>query len=174
MSDQSTLINNQKNQLIQADYSKGFKISIFLLRVAIGWLFFYSGLTKVLNRSWSAAGYLTNAKTFSFFYNWLADPAVLPIVNFLNKWGLLLVGFSLIFGIFSRFSSLMGILLMILYYFPVLQFPYLNLRYFIVDDHIIYALVFLVFIFIKPGRFFGLEGQQVSLSICKKIFRIKN
>lgn len=44
------------------------KISLFLLRISIGWLMFYAGITKVLNPEWSAAGYLKGAKTFVVFY----------------------------------------------------------------------------------------------------------
>lgn len=43
-------------------------ISLLLLRATLGWLFFYAGLTKVLNPAWSAAGYLNGAKTLPDFY----------------------------------------------------------------------------------------------------------
>lgn len=165
---------NQQNQPAQLSYSKGFKISIFLLRLAVGWLFFYAGLTKILSPNWSAVGYLKSAKTFPSFYNWLASQATLPVVNFLNKWGLLLIGLSLILGLFTRLGSLAGILLMLLYYFPTLQFPYPNPHSLIVDEHIIYALVFLLFVFVKPGQFFGLEKWCLNLPICKKFPKTRN
>ena len=38
------------------------KISLFFLRVFLGGLFFYAGITKVLDPSWTAAGYLKGAK----------------------------------------------------------------------------------------------------------------
>ena len=63
------------------------KIILFLLRVGTGWLMFYAGITKILNPAWSAAGYLKGAKTFVGFYNWLAQPDILPVVNFINEWG---------------------------------------------------------------------------------------
>src|SRR3989338_8245125 len=96
---------------------------LFVLRITIGWYFFYAGITKVLNPDWSAAGYLNNAKTFPEFYQWLASASNIGWVNFLNEWGLTLVGIAFIFGVFTRWASLGGVLLMIMYYFPVLQFP---------------------------------------------------
>src|SRR3989338_4979846 len=35
------------------------KFSLFLLRIAMGWLMFYAGITKILDPNWSAAEYLT-------------------------------------------------------------------------------------------------------------------
>src|SRR3989344_1249606 len=120
------------------------KIVTFLLRVALGWLFFYAGITKILNPAWSAAGYLQGAKTFTGFYHWLIQPSILPVINFINEWGLLLIGISLLLGVFVRVSTSSGALLMILYYFPVLTFPYIGQNSFLVDEHIIYALALLL------------------------------
>ena len=64
---------------------KNSKIYIVLLRTALGILFFYAGITKVLNPHWSAAGYLKGAKTLTEFYNFLLQPNTLPIINFVNE-----------------------------------------------------------------------------------------
>ena len=58
------------------------KISLFLLRIVLGWMYLYAGVTKIFGPEWSAAGYLKNAKTFSAFYQWLASPGMLPLTNF--------------------------------------------------------------------------------------------
>lgn len=133
------------------------KISLFLLRLSLGWLFLYAGITKVLNPDWSAAGYLKGAKTFSFFYNWLLGADILPVVNFINQWGLTLLGVSLILGCCVRFSAPLGALLMMLYYFPVLQFSYIDTRSFLVNEHIIYALSLIFLAVSKAGHFWGLD-----------------
>jgi thiosulfate dehydrogenase [quinone] large subunit len=86
-------------------------------------LFFYAGITKVFNSEWSAAGYLKTAKTFSGFYEWLITPGMLPVTNFLNEWGLTLIGVAMILGVFVRISSVLGATMMVLYYFPILTFP---------------------------------------------------
>ncbi|OGI68962.1 hypothetical protein A3A09_01935 [Candidatus Nomurabacteria bacterium RIFCSPLOWO2_01_FULL_42_20] len=149
------------------------KISLFLLRVGLGWFFFYAGITKVLDPSWSAAGYLQNAKTFSGFFAWFASPGILPVTNFLNEWGLTILGASLILGIFVRFSSGLGIILMLLYYFSGAEFPFVE-HGFLVDDHIIYALILLYFAAIRAGRVYGLENWCSNLPICSRFPKLRN
>lgn len=134
------------------------KLSILILRLALGFLMFYAGITKVMDPSWSAAGYIKSAKAFSPFYNFLLSPSVLPVINFLNEWGLTLLGLSLIFGIFVRLSSVLGIILMILYYLPILKFPYVGDHSYLVDAHIIYSSVLFLFIIFNAGKVFGFDG----------------
>ena len=126
----------------------------------MGWLMFYAGITKVFNPDWSAAGYLTAAKTFPTLFQWFASPEILPVINLINEWGLTLLGVSLILGIFVRLSSLLGAALMLLYYFPVLEFPLIPPHSYLVDDHIIYALVLLFFAAVRAGRAWGFDSRH--------------
>lgn len=130
--------------------------ALVVLRVAFGWLFLYSGYTK-LTGDFSAEGFLTNAKSLKSLYTWFASEGNLPWVNFLNVWGQLLIGLGLILGAFTRFASYAGALLMVLYYFPSLDFPYVEHGY-LIDDHIIYALAFLVLATNNAGHHFGLDS----------------
>ncbi|MDP3934632.1 MAG: DoxX family membrane protein [Candidatus Giovannonibacteria bacterium] len=132
------------------------KISLFLLRVSLGWLIFYAGIDALTTPGWSAAGYLKGAKTFVGFYQWLLQPSILPTINFVNEWALTLLGVSLILGVFIKFSAPLGALLMLLYYFPILQFPYPSAHSFIVDEHIIYAVALLVLASLRSGDVWGL------------------
>ena len=134
------------------------KVSLLLLRVSSGWLFFWAGITKVLNPEWTAAGYLGGAKTFTSFFIWLSSPSILPIIDFLNEWGLTLLGVALILGIFVKLSSVLGALLMLLYYLPILDFPYPNAHSYIVDEHIIYIFVLIFFWAINAGKYWGLDS----------------
>ena len=140
---------------------------LVILRVITGWLMFYAGITKILDPAWSAAGYLLNAKTFPGLFAWFAQPAVLPVTNFINEWGLTLLGVSLILGLGVRFSSVLGVILMLLYYFPVADFPFVA-HGFIVDDHLIYAAALAFFAAIRAGRWFGLETWCANLPICRR------
>lgn len=144
------------------------KISLFLLRISLGGLFFYAGITKVFNPSWSAIGYLKGAKTFTGFYNFVASPSVLPITDFVNQWGLTLLGVSLILGIGVRLSSVLGVVLMMLYYFPILDFPYPNPHSYIVDEHIVYTVALLVLASFRAGRVWGLANWCSRLPICAR------
>lgn len=127
------------------------------LRLSLGWLFFYAGITKVLNPEWTAAGFLKGAKTFPGLYAWFASPGMIPLVDFLNEWGLTLLGASLMLGLFVRWAALGGALLMVLYYFPGLEFPYVN-HGFLVDEHVIYLLVLLLLVQARTGHYLGLDG----------------
>lgn len=135
------------------------KISLFLLRIALGGLYFYAGITKVLDPKWSAAGYLKGAKTFPVFYHWLLQPNILPLVNFVNEWGLTLLGISLLIGIWVRFSTLGGVVLMLLYYLPILTFPLVGEHSYIVDEHIVYIFALLILSAFRAGRVWGLDSR---------------
>ena len=139
--------------------SKQVKLFLLFSRLAMGWLLFYAGITKILDASWSAEPYLLSAKTFPAFYQALAKPDILPAVNFLNEWGLTLLGAALILGAFVRFAGVAGAALMLLYYFPVLDFPSVGTASFIVDQHVIYALVLLLLAVSKSGRYWGLDKR---------------
>jgi len=139
----------------------------------MGWMMFYAGYTKLIDPTWSAASYLTGAKTFPELFNWFLQPSILPAINIINEWGLTLLGVSLILGVFVRFSSMLGAALMMLYYLPILQFPYPNAHAYIVDEHIIYALVLLFFAAIRAGRVWGLENWCSNLPICSRFPRYR-
>lgn len=145
-------------QFIIKNMTKFQKLSIFILRLSLGFLMFYAGITKVVDSSWSAAGYIKGAKAFSPFYNFLLSPSVLPVIDFLNEWGLTLLGISLIFGVFVRLSSMLGIVLMVLYYLPILKFPYVGDHSYLVDEHIIYSASLLLLMAFNAGRIFGFDG----------------
>ena len=95
------------------------KTIITILRAAIGWHFLYEGLIKLFADNWSAASYLNNTYGFlSGFYHWLAaSPVRMEVVDFLNVWGLILIGLALFLGVCVRWVSIAGALLLTLYYF---------------------------------------------------------
>lgn len=143
------------------------------MRIVLGIMFFYAGITKVFDPAWSAAGYLNAAKTFAPLYHLLTSPSLLPIINFVNAWGLTLLGISLILGIGIRLSSALGALLMLLYYLPILDFPYPNPHAFIVDEHIIYIAALLVLAAFRAGRIWGLETWCSNLPLCARYPKLR-
>ena len=88
------------------------------LRFLIGWHFLYEGISKLLNPDWSSAAYLLDSKwIFSGVAKTIvSNPNLLTISDYVNMWGLTLVGISLMFGIFSRYGSLLGMGFILLYY----------------------------------------------------------
>ena len=133
------------------------RVSIFVLRLAIGWVFFYAGWTKVITyftdaKDWTAAGFLGRLDgPFASIFSSMTGNV---LVDKLNAWGLLLVGTAVILGVLVRWSAFWGIVIMILYW--AAGFPPDNA--FIIDDHIIYSLVFIILAAIGAGRIWGLDN----------------
>lgn len=148
------------------------KFFLTLLRVALGVLFLYAGYSHLYDPTFSAAGYLQGAKTFTWFYHALLNPNVLPIVNFVNEWGLTLLGVSLLLGVGIRLSAPLGAVLMLLYYLPVLQFPFIAPHSFLVDEHVVYALGLLVLYSFHAGRIYGLGSICGSWPFCRRYPKI--
>ncbi len=100
------------------DYSKWQFWSLVILRVAIGWHFLYEGIVKLLNPNWSSLGYLMDSKGLfaGVFHSIAGNPALLNVMDFMNMWGLILIGAGLIVGLFSRIASIGGIVLLAFYY----------------------------------------------------------
>jgi thiosulfate dehydrogenase [quinone] large subunit len=103
--------------------------SLVILRVAVGWHFMYEGITKLLNPNWSSLGYLMDSGGLfeGLFHSMAGNPALLNVVDFLNVWGLVLIGAGLILGIFTRVATIAGMILLAFYYLshpPILGVTY--------------------------------------------------
>lgn len=145
------------------------KLLITIVRMAIGWHFLYEGLAKLLDPDWSAESFLTNTFGFSSgFYHWLAaSPGSVWMVDFLNIYGLILIGLCLFLGIIVRWSSLAGIVLLTLYYFAYPPFGISLLgaqegSVFIVNKLFIEAIM-LVFLFAYKEKGYGIGAFIRSL-----------
>ena len=128
-----------------------FGIMFLILRVALGAVFLYAGVTKF--GDWSAAGYLAGAT--GPLASWFQSMAGNAFIDSLNAWGLTLVGVCLILGIFVRPASFFGALIMLLYY---LANFYENTAHGLIDNHVILILVLLMFISGGVGHVLGLDG----------------
>jgi len=97
------------------------KIQAFLLvslRVLLGWYFLYEGIVKISNPDWSSIGYLLDSRgPFAGIFHALAsNPNGVSVADWLNMWGLTLIGLGLLLGLFTQLSLIFGMLLLILYY----------------------------------------------------------
>ena len=94
------------------------RIIYTILRVAIGWHFLYEGISKLFIPDWSAENFLINSTgPLSGLYQNLTSHPLLNIVDHLNIYGLILIGVGLIIGLWVRYASIAGIVLLTLYYF---------------------------------------------------------
>jgi len=138
------------------------KTLITIIRTAIGWHFLYEGIIKLFAAEWSAASYLNNTHGFlSGFYHWLAaSPARLEVVDFLNVWGLILIGLALFIGLCARWASLAGALLLALYYFAYPPFGFSligNAGAVYIINQLFIETAILVFLFCYKEKGYGLD-----------------
>ena len=140
-------------------------ISITVLRVVVGWHFLYEGLAKLTSPSWSAAGYLRQARgPFAEAFKWLASqPDWLDRADFVTTWGLTLVGLFLILGLFTRLASLAGIGFILLFYLcnpPFVGYFYAipsEGSYLVVNKNLVELCALVVVLVTGSGRFAGLD-----------------
>lgn len=125
---------------------------VSLLRISLGFVFLWAffdklfglGFATAVDKAWinggsPTYGFLTFATKgpFAMFFKSIAGN---PLVDWIFMIGLLAVGVSLIFNYLVKIGSIAGLLMVMLMYLAV--FPPENNP--IVDDHIIYALVFIL------------------------------
>lgn len=103
---------------VEHPYSTFQLTTLVALRMLIGWHFLYEGIAKILNPYWTAAGYLQASRGpfADAFVALAADPTTLGRIDFLNKWGLVLIGLALIIGSFARVAAFFGALMLFLYF----------------------------------------------------------
>lgn len=149
----------------RGQFSRSAMISITVLRVFVGWHFLYEGIAKLTSPSWSAAGYLKQARgPFAGLYKWLASqPNLLANADLITMWGLTLVGAFLILGLFTRLASLGGIALILLFYLcnpPFVGYFYsipTEGSYLIVNKNVVELCALVVILLTGSGRFAGLD-----------------
>ena len=136
-----------------------------VVRILIGWHFLYEGLTKLISGSWTSAGYLAGSRwVFApLFHAMAASHAVTGLVDFINIWGMILVGLGLIFGLFTRWASLGGAVMLLFYFVAYPPIPGFMTSvpvegsYLWVNKTLIEFFLLLVFVFLTPGFHFGLD-----------------
>ena len=135
------------------------------LRVLIGWHFLYEGISKLINPYWSSAAYLLDSKWLlsSLATTIVSNPTLLGISDYVNMWGLTLVGASLLLGLFSRFGTLAGMVFVLLYYLfapPLLGLEYARPgegSYLIVNKNLIEACALWVLYLFPTSHIIGLD-----------------
>ena len=135
------------------------------IRIAIGWHFLYEGVSKLLTGSWSSAAYLAGSKwVFAPVFHWMAGNAnMIVLIDFLNIWGMTLVGLGLMLGLFTRWASAGGALMLFFYFIAYPPIPGYMLgvpaegSYLWVNKTFIEFFVLLAFAFFPTDYLFGLD-----------------
>jgi thiosulfate dehydrogenase [quinone] large subunit len=149
------------------------RFALVLSRTLIGWHFLYEGYYKLILpgwtrfgepvTSWSAAGYL-NAATgpFAPVFHALARTQAIGVIDAVIPLGLLLVGLSLVLGLFTQAGCAGAALLLTLFYLaaiPVAGAPQPGAEgtYLIVSKNLVELGAVLVVFAFRTGGIAGLD-----------------
>jgi len=147
------------------DFTRTGRYLLTIVRIAIGWHFLYEGIAKIIAVNWSSAPYLAGSRwIFAPIFTSMANsPAITGIVDFINIWGMILVGVGLMLGLLSRWASAGGALMLLLYfvaYPPIPGYMFgapVEGNYLWINRNLIEFFVLTAFVFIPAGYFFGLD-----------------
>jgi thiosulfate dehydrogenase [quinone] large subunit len=157
-------------------YTKFQLFFLVVLRVLIGWHFLYEGLAKLVAENWTSLGFLLDSKGpfANIFISLASSPETLKVINFLNIYGLIAIGLSLILGLFTRTGCLAGIILLAFYYLshpPFIGYSYMvpsEGSYLWVNKNLI-ELFALALIYVFPsGHIIGLD-RFISILLKKNM-----
>lgn len=157
---------------------------IVVLRLAMGWVFLFAGIEKVLalgGKPFSAAGYLQFATagtwpgvtldqgqyinpTHPFWASLGTNASLIGVINVLVVFGELAIGTALILGLFTRFAAAMGTLM--LTFFFLASWDFANG---IVNSDAIYAILTASLGIMGAGRVFGLDAIVEKTEFVKRV-----
>jgi len=150
------------------------KYLVVFFRRTMAWTFLYAASHQVFVPSFSVVGFLSHTKTFHDVFVVFTTPTMAPITTFLVEYGHLLIGLSLLVGLMVRVSASFGVLLMAIYWFAHMDWPFIeNTNNFIVDYHVVYAGVLVYLIVKKAGHVWGLDGWAENLHLIRQYPRLK-
>jgi thiosulfate dehydrogenase [quinone] large subunit len=180
MSTKRTLQSEMLGRNVRFDYSETWiGYSLFFMRIVMGWTLFQGGITKLVtyldadpSNNWTAAGFLQNAvPAGNPLTGFFASMAGMPVIDWLNMLGLTLTGLALLVGAFVRFSAFWGAVMMLFYWLAALQGGLLAglpvAHGWVVDDHIVYAVLLFGLGAFGAGRILGLDSYIEELSVVR-------
>ena len=127
-----------------------------LLRLTMGFIFLWSGLDKLIT-DFTSAGFLVNA-TQGPLGGWFQDlgrnQTALDVIDPLVIWGQILIGTTLMLGLFTRAGLFWAAVMMMMFYLAV--FPPANNPF--MDEHLVYIVIFGLLGALGAGRILGVDA----------------
>jgi thiosulfate dehydrogenase [quinone] large subunit len=149
------------------------QVALIVLRTVIGWHFLYEAYYKIWSPAWSpagtplphwtSAGYLKGASgPLAGLFQRLVDGGWTPWIDRSVKIALLLIGLSLILGLFTRIGAVAALFFLSLFYLlylPVMGIPQPGSEgtYLIVNKTLIEAAAVFVLLVFDTGAIAGLD-----------------
>ena len=140
---------------------------VLLLRLAMGWVFVWSGFDKLI-RGFDASGFLVNATKgplSGWFQSLGENQAALDVINPMVTWGEILIGVTLIFGVAVRWAAFWGAAMMFLFY--IAQFPPEFNPF--MEYYLVYIVVLGLLGALGAGRILGLDSWIERLPWVRRI-----
>jgi len=157
----------------QNSLSRFQQILLVLLRILIGWHFLYEGYYKLMVPGWSSdgsplpawtsAGYIRAASgPVARIFQRMLDAGWTPWIDNVVKIGLLVVGLSLMLGLFTRIGCWGALFLLAAFYLSMIPFagvqqPGAEGAYLIVNKTLIEAAAVCVLLAFNTGSIAGLD-----------------
>ena len=161
----TTFTGNVLGREVEFEYSQTWVATALVgLRVVMGWTLFQGGITKVLDSEWTAAGFLQFAipegnPLMGLWASFAGSPAIDALVS----WGLTLTGLGLILGALVRWNAFWGAVMMVFFWAASLTgglAQFLSLEHgWVVDDHIVYAVLLFGLGAFGAGRVLGFDAM---------------
>lgn len=150
---------------LQSTYSRTQLRLLVILRMVIGWHILYEGIVKLWNPNWSAGGYLMDSKgpLSGLFYAMAGNSTLLSVIDIINVWGLVIVGLFLMLGLFTRWATIGGIVLIGMYYLshpPLIGLTYAlpsEGSYLFVNKNLIEIAALAVLMVFPTSKYVGLD-----------------
>jgi thiosulfate dehydrogenase [quinone] large subunit len=149
------------------------QFALIALRTVIGWHFLYEAYYKIASPAWSpgggplqpwtSAGYLKGSSgPLARLFQWMVNSGWTTWIDRSVKIGLLLIGLSLLLGLFTRVGAIGALFFLSLFYLlyvPTLGVPQPGSEgtYLIVNKTLIEAIAVVVLIVFDTGRIAGLD-----------------
>ncbi len=131
------------------------RLTILLLRIALGLSFFYLGWIALFNHSLAQS---LGTRSLSGLSAWLTKPSpIASIPSSIFAWALLVVGVLIIIGLFTRIASFVAIVILLASLLPGINFTAFNPVQ-LVNDEVVALFALLVLIFGKAGHYLGVDG----------------
>jgi thiosulfate dehydrogenase [quinone] large subunit len=149
------------------------QVALIVLRTVIGWHFLYEAFYKIWSPAWSpagaplprwtSAGYLRGAYgPLAGLFQRMVDAGWTPWIDRSVKIGLLLIGLSLILGLFTRIGAAAALVFLSLFYLLYLPLtgvpqPGSEGTYLVVNKTLIEAVAVFVLLVFDTGAIAGLD-----------------
>jgi uncharacterized membrane protein YphA (DoxX/SURF4 family) len=136
-----------------------------VIRITIGWHFLYEGIIKIIVGTWSSAPYLAGSRWIfaPLFHAMAQNTGAVSVVDFLNIWGMILVGLGLMSGCLTRWASAGGALMLFFYFVAYPPVPGYTISvpvegsYLWVNKTLIELFVLVAFSFLSSDYHFSLD-----------------